>query len=43
MSLVTDERPARIAAPGALQGEITIADDFDTALPEFAAYLDDQG
>lgn len=36
------ERPTRIAAPGALQGKITIADDFDAALPEFAAYLDDQ-
>lgn len=36
------ERPARIAAPGALQGKITIADDFDAPLPEFAAYLDER-
>lgn len=36
------ERPARIAAPGALRGAVVMSDDFDAALPEFAAYLDER-
>lgn len=32
------ERPARIAAPGALRGRICLSGDFDAPLEEFDAY-----
>jgi len=37
------ERPRRIAPPGAYRGRITMADDFDAPLANFAGYLPDEG
>lgn len=36
------ERPAHIAAPGALRGHVHLAEDFDAPLPEFDAYRRDR-